>query len=45
MEQDGAPQSVRIAIAGHSAVAMASHYADHAAHDLEAMRRAIEKSA
>jgi integrase len=41
-EQGGVPQSVRMALAGHSTAAMAAHYTDHA--DMESMRRAIEKS-
>lgn len=43
MEQAGVPESVRMAFAGHSAAAMAKHYADHAAEDLEAMREALKK--
>lgn len=45
MEQDGTPQSVRMALAGHSAVAMASHYAEHAAGDLDALRAAVARTA
>ena len=45
MEQDGTPQSVRMALAGHSAVAMASHYAEHAAQDLDALRAAVARTA
>jgi integrase len=43
LEQDGAPLSIRMAILGHTSIAMAGHYGDHA--DLEAMRQVISSIA
>lgn len=39
LEQQGAPLSVRMALAGHTTAEMAAHYADHAT--IESMRRAL----
>jgi integrase len=45
MEQDGVPESVRMALLGHSTSRMARHYADHARDDMPAMRKAVERRA
>src|SRR5690349_14340646 len=42
LENNGAPDSVLMSIAGHTSATMAKHYSDHA--DLEAMRQAIGRS-